>query len=72
MLECGATAAWPKGHDCLLVNVVDDGIVVEPTNPERRCTPMSVANHSLHENASPVIHQEPAASWTPPTAASKR
>ena len=59
MLECGATAAWPKGHDCLLVDVVDDGIVVEPTNPERRCTPMSVANHSLHENASPVIHQEP-------------
>ncbi len=59
MLECGATAAWPKGHDCLLADVVDDGIVVEPTNPERRCTPMSVANHSLHENASPVIHQEP-------------
>lgn len=59
MLECGATAAWPKGHDCLLVDVVDDGIVVAPTNPDRRCTPMSVANHSLHENASPVIHQEP-------------
>ena len=59
MLECGATAAWPKGHDCLLVDVTDDGIVVAPTNAERRCTPMSVANHSLHENASPVIHQEP-------------
>ena len=59
MLECGATAAWPKGHDCLLVDVADDRIVVAPTNAERRCTPMSVANHSLHENASPVIHQEP-------------
>lgn len=59
MLECGATAAWPKGHDCLLVEVTEDGIIVEPTNPERRCTPMSVANHSLHENYSPVSHQEP-------------
>jgi hypothetical protein len=59
MLECGATAAWPKGHDCLLVEVVEDGIIAEPTNLERRCTPMSVANHSLHENYSPVIHQEP-------------
>jgi hypothetical protein len=59
MLECGAAASWPKGHDCLLVEVVEDGIIIEPTNPERRCTPMSVANHSLHENYSPVIHQEP-------------
>ena len=59
MLVCGATAAWPKGHDCLFVEVNDDGIVLEPTNPERRCTPMSVANHSLHENSSPVWHQEP-------------
>lgn len=59
MLECGATASWPKGHDCLFVEVNDDGIVLEPTNPERRCTPMSVANHSLHENSSPILHQEP-------------
>ena len=59
MLECGATAAWPKGHDCLHVEVVEDGIIVEPTNRDRRCTPMSVANHALHENSSPVIHQEP-------------
>ena len=26
---------------------------------ERACTPMSVANHSLHENPSPVRHVEP-------------
>lgn len=59
MLECGATAAVPKGHDCLLVTVRDDHIECEPLNPERRCTPLSVANHSLHENASPVRHVEP-------------
>jgi hypothetical protein len=59
MLECGATAALPKGHDCLLVAVRDDHIVCEATNPIRKCTPLSVANHSLHENASPCFHQEP-------------
>ena len=59
MLECGATPSIPKGHDCLLVGVRSDGIVAEPLNPIRRCTPLSVANHSLHENASPCIHVEP-------------
>ncbi|WP_350188564.1 acyclic terpene utilization AtuA family protein [Thalassobaculum sp.] len=59
MLECGATPAVPKGHDCLLVDVDRDGVVLEPAAVERRCTPSSVANHSLHENPSPCIHVEP-------------
>jgi hypothetical protein len=59
MLECGATAALPKGHDCLLASVRADGVVVEPMNPIRRCSPLSVANHSLHENASPCYFYEP-------------
>jgi hypothetical protein len=59
MLECGATAALPKGHDCLVTTVRRDGVEIEATNPIRKCTPMSVANHSLHENSSPCIHVEP-------------
>jgi hypothetical protein len=59
MLECGATPSIPKGHDCLFVTVRDDGVECEPTNPARRCTKLSVANHSLHENSSPVHHIEP-------------
>jgi hypothetical protein len=59
MLECGATAALPKGHDCLFVTVREDHIVCEATNPIRKCSPLSVANHSLHENASPSFHHEP-------------
>jgi hypothetical protein len=59
MLECGATAALPKGHDCLLTNVRRDGVVLEAMNPIRICTPFSVANHSLHENSSPCFHIEP-------------
>ena len=59
MLECGATPAIPKGHDCLYVTVREDGVECEPTNPRRRCTPLSIANHSLHENPSPIHHVEP-------------
>ena len=59
LLECGATPSLPKGHDCLLATVRDDHVIVEPLNPIRRCTPMSVANHSLHENPSPCFHIEP-------------
>ncbi|MCC6471800.1 MAG: acyclic terpene utilization AtuA family protein [Alphaproteobacteria bacterium] len=59
MLECGATAALPKGHDCLLTSVDRSGVVLEAMNPIRLCTPFSVANHSLHENSSPCFHIEP-------------
>ena len=59
MLECGTASATPKGHDCLLATVRDGHVEVEPTNPARRCTPLSVATHALHENASPTIHEEP-------------
>jgi hypothetical protein len=59
MLECGATASLPKGHDCLITTVRRDGVEIEATNPIRFCTPLSVANHSLHENASPCHHIEP-------------
>jgi hypothetical protein len=60
MLECAAAGAWPKGHDCIHVTITDDGgVICEPPNPIRRCTPASIANQSLHENASPTIFQEP-------------
>lgn len=59
MLECGTATATPKGHDCLLGTVREDHVEVEPMNPARRCTPMSVATHGLHENASPTVHEEP-------------
>ena len=59
MLECGATPSIPKGHDCLLVTVREDGVECEPMNPSRPCTPLSIANHSLHENSSPIHHIEP-------------
>lgn len=59
MLECGAEPAVPKEPDCLLVTLREDHLVCEPPNPIRRCTPLSVANFALHENASPIRHTEP-------------
>lgn len=59
MLECGATPSIPKGHDSLFVTVRPDHVECEPMNPARRCTPLSIANHSLHENSSPIHHIEP-------------
>jgi hypothetical protein len=59
MLECGSTPALPKGHDCLFMTVRPDHIEAEPPNPARACTPFSVAIHSLHENPSPIVHEEP-------------
>jgi hypothetical protein len=59
MLECGAEPSLPKKEDCLFVTVGNDYVECEPTNPIRRCTPLSVANFSLHENSSPIYHVEP-------------
>ncbi|MBY0339182.1 MAG: DUF1446 domain-containing protein [Acetobacteraceae bacterium] len=59
MLECGAEPATPKEPDCLLVTLRPDHLECEPPNPIRRCTPLSVANFALHENASPIHHLEP-------------
>ena len=58
--ECGTLCARPAGaNDALLVTLRDDHFVVEPANPERRCTPESVAMHSLYEQPDPHCFHEP-------------
>lgn len=53
ILECGAMCAEPgSANDCLLGSVEVGRFVLEPTNPERACTPLSVAGHSLYERSS--------------------
>jgi len=60
ILECGAIAADPgSGGDVLLGTVRRDHFLVEPMNPERRCTIKSVAAHSLYEAADPWYLHEP-------------
>lgn len=54
ILECGAIAAVPgSGSDCLVGRLGPDYFVVEPPNPKRRCTAVSVAGHTLYEKSDP-------------------
>jgi hypothetical protein len=55
ILECGAIAADPgSGSDCLLGSLREDHFLLEPLNPDRRCTVQSVAAHSLYEKSDPI------------------
>ncbi|UQA90897.1 acyclic terpene utilization AtuA family protein [Streptomyces halobius] len=54
ILECAAIAAVPgSGSDCMLGTLRRDHFVLEPLNPVRRCTPTSVAAHTLYEKSDP-------------------
>ncbi|MBE6408317.1 MAG: DUF1446 domain-containing protein [Lentisphaerae bacterium] len=58
--ECGALCARPVGaNDSLVVEIGEDYFTVEPPNPERTCTPDSVAAHSLYEQPDPNCFYEP-------------
>ena len=54
ILECGAAAVVNrKTPDCMFAWLRHDHFVVEAPDEELRCTPQSVASHSLYENADP-------------------
>ncbi len=58
--ECGTLCARPAAaNDALLCELGRDHFLVEPANPQRRCTPDSVAAHSLYEQPSPDCFYEP-------------
>lgn len=55
ILECGALSATPATTaDCMMGYLRKDNFVVEPPNPKRICTPLSVAAHTLYEKSSPL------------------
>lgn len=61
ILECAAACVVSRRHpDCMLGVVRDDHFIVEPMNPELRCSPQSVASHTLYENGDPFHLYEPA------------
>jgi len=54
ILECGAASVAQRLYpDCMAAVLDQDGFTVEPPNPALRCTPQSVAAHTLYENADP-------------------
>jgi hypothetical protein len=61
VLECGALACDPGSpSDCLVAEIYDDGsaLFIAP-NPDRRCTPYSIAAHSLYEESHPQLQFYP-------------
>ncbi len=50
IMECGAVCAEPKGH-VILATVRRDSFDLTPMNPAARCTPLSVAAHTLYEKS---------------------
>lgn len=54
LLECGAMAAQPgSASDCLMGSIENGHFIIEPVSPERSCTPLTIAAHSLYERSHP-------------------
>ena len=54
ILECGAASVKQRtSADSLMCTLREDSFDIEPLDPALRCTPQSVASHSLYENADP-------------------
>lgn len=60
ILECGTAATVQrKRPDSMFAWVRDDHFDIEAMDPDCRCTPQSVASHTLYENADPFFITEP-------------
>lgn len=56
ILECASIATVPgSGSDAIMGYLRQDHFVLEPLNPERRCTVTSVAAHTLYEKTNPYF-----------------
>lgn len=59
ILECGTAAAvFRKRPDCIMAYMHKDHFIVEPLDPDARCSPQSIAAHSFYENYDPFYIQE--------------
>ena len=55
ILECAAIAATPgSGSDCMFGILGEDYFKIHPLAPNRKCTPLSVAAHTLYEKSDPT------------------
>ena len=56
ILECSSICATPgSGSDCMFGYLGRDYFRLEPLNPIRKCTTVSVAAHTLYEKTNPYI-----------------
>lgn len=62
IMECGGQCSTPKSHGAVATVYADGTFDVRPMAPGSRCTPVSVAAHSLYENTRPDILRGPGGS----------
>jgi hypothetical protein len=56
--ECGTLVCETLGPGVIFTTVSQDEITIRPYGAGLRCTPQSVAAHSLYENSDPYLHRE--------------
>jgi hypothetical protein len=59
IIECTSICCDPGGRDAMLATLDAEGFTLESMSPDRRATPLSVAAHSLYEQADPMRFTEP-------------
>lgn len=60
VLECGAASAEQRLHpDCMMAWIGREHFTIQPPNRAMRCSPTSVAAHTLYENSDPFELYEP-------------
>lgn len=58
-VECGTLVCETSGKGVILGRIRQDHAVIQPIGGSTlRCTPQSVAAHSLYENSDPYLHKE--------------
>lgn len=59
-LECASLVATPSmAKETVVGTITDEYVELEPMHPAQRCTPESVAGHSLYERAHPYVQAYP-------------
>jgi len=56
--ECGTLVCETLGKGVIFTTISQDEITIRPYGEGLRCTPQSVAAHSLYENSDPYLHRE--------------
>ncbi|MBW1695633.1 MAG: acyclic terpene utilization AtuA family protein [Deltaproteobacteria bacterium] len=59
IIECASICAEPGGRDPMMGYLYEDAFILESQHPGRKCTAVSVAAHSLYEQANPYRFFEP-------------
>ncbi|KAI1505951.1 hypothetical protein F5X99DRAFT_415628 [Biscogniauxia marginata] len=55
IMECGGICALPKSHGAIATVHQNGSFEITPMDPNARCTPLSVAAHTLYEKSRPDI-----------------